>query len=263
AGALDDSTLAELVPGAAQIASGSTAYIGGIEQGIADAQTQAGTYGEQATLAQQAYATALQNAYTKILGGETVTADDLAAIDAAAQALVQVQSAAAAYDATATALTGTKEGYVPLDAGIQNLNYGIQQQSAGITGLADGLWTLNSRFSQFNTGIRAYTSGVSTLSSGFGSFSEGLSEFASGTTQLHESTATLDQDLIDGIKEELRNYLGGDFTPRSFVDPGNTAVDQVQFVIMTDPIEMPEEAEVAAPIEEDKTIWERFLDLFH
>ncbi|NTU88760.1 MAG: hypothetical protein HGA54_02485, partial [Actinobacteria bacterium] len=90
AGALDDSTLAELVPGAAQLASGSTAYIGGIEQGIADALTQAGTYGAQAALAQEAYAAALQNAYAKILGGEAVTADDLAAIDAAAQALVQV-----------------------------------------------------------------------------------------------------------------------------------------------------------------------------
>ena len=66
------------------------------------------------------------------------------------------------------------------------------------------------------------------------------------------------QKEIDAM---LAEYDRSDFVPPSFTSPLNTNVKLVQFVFSTEPIEAPE-TEIEEEPAVEKSIWERFLDLF-
>ena len=63
---------------------------------------------------------------------------------------------------------------------------------------------------------------------------------------------------MDGVIDELS---GSGFEPVSFVSDQNTNVELVQFVMKTEGIRIPEEADI--PVEEEPmSFWQRLLALF-
>ncbi|WP_235791742.1 YhgE/Pip domain-containing protein [Virgibacillus salidurans] len=158
-----------------------------------------------------------------------------------------------------------------VESGMENLD-----QLDALTELQNGLTTLSSEYQSFHNGLVEYTDGVSELAASYqdinsgihglsdGTFSleSGSSELKSGTEELHESTSDLPDQMQSEVDEMLEEYDGSDFEPQSFVSGQNEKVDIVQFVLQTESIEAEEPETTEEGEEEEKSFWDRLMDLF-
>ncbi|MFA1819761.1 YhgE/Pip domain-containing protein [Virgibacillus oceani] len=145
-----------------------------------------------------------------------------------------------------------------------------------ITQLTEGLTEISSSYNEFHSGLVSYTEGVSELSNsyrdlhggivelgeGTNELEEGTGELHDGTEELYESTNDLPDQMQEEIDEMISEFDHSDFDPVSFASEENEDVNSVQFVLRTESITMEEEEEVEEPVEAEKGMWERFLDLF-
>ena len=69
-------------------------------------------------------------------------------------------------------------------------------------------------------------------------------------------------DLQSEVDEMMDDYDASDFEPKSFVSEQNEKVDVVQFVLQTEPIEVEEPETTEEADEEEKSFWDRLMDLF-
>ena len=150
-------------------------------------------------------------------------------------------------------------------------NGGIDQLEQLITGLS----SLSSGYSEFHEGLVAYTQGVQTLNENYRSLSSGVSELAEGTSELssgagqlsggiaelNSATSDLPAQMRERMDEMMTDYDFPEFKPVSFVDKRNKSVTAVQFVMLTDAIEIPAPEPVEPEPEPEPSIWERFLHL--
>lgn len=275
AGELATSVNDELIPGVESLASGSQQHYDGLGAQAAAKQQDADTVSAKLASAQAAYKQAVED-YTNavatcVAGGGDPSSDPavLAAAGTMNDALtnwMMYQSAAAGLQAAAESLDGAQSGYAGINGGLQSMvdsssGESIYALGAGTTQLSSGLATLDEQYALFDSGVQSYTGGVSTLASNYSEFESGVSSLASGTSALSSQTATLDKDIIAGMKDELSKYLNSDFTPTSFVDSRNTNIKQVQFVMTTESITY-DEPEAENTDEQTTTLWDRFLALF-
>lgn len=158
-----------------------------------------------------------------------------------------------------------------VESGLQNMD-GLDQ----LGDLQSGLSDLASQYQSFHNGLVEYTNGVSDLASnyqgidkgikgiksGTASLEEGTGELQDGTKELHEETSDLPGEMQSEIDKMLEEFDASAFEPISFVSEENKNVDVVQFALQTEPIEIEEPEDVEETKEEEKGIWERFLDLF-
>lgn len=256
AGELADG-LDQMSAGASQTAAGSSQFAESLD---AAANADTSQVDAQLAQAQQAYGAALTTVSEHMAAG-TLTQQDIAALDAAAQSLAAASGASGGAQGAKQAAAGFSSGYSDLNSGIQDLSSSMGTAASGADELSSGLATLDEQYALFDSGVQSYTGGVSTLASNYSEFENGVSSLASGTSALSSQTATLDKDIIAGMKDELSKYLNSDFTPESFVDSRNTNIKQVQFVMTTDPITY-DEPEAEGTDEQTTTLWERFLALF-
>ncbi|RDY70471.1 hypothetical protein DXT76_12870 [Halobacillus trueperi] len=142
--------------------------------------------------------------------------------------------------------------------------------------LQEGLQSLSSKYGEFHSGLKEYTSGVDRLAgsyadihSGIGSLTNGTAELENGAAKLHDGTSQLAANTSDlpgqmdsEIEQMVEEYDKSDFEPTSFVSEKNKKVGSVQFVIKTESIKKDEEQEEAPKKEEEKSFWDRLLDLF-
>ncbi|REJ07515.1 YhgE/Pip domain-containing protein [Halobacillus trueperi] len=142
--------------------------------------------------------------------------------------------------------------------------------------LQEGLQSLSSKYGEFHSGLKEYTSGVDRLAgsyadihSGIGSLTNGTAELENGAAELHDGTSQLAANTSDlpgqmdsEIEQMVEEYDKSDFEPTSFVSEKNKKIGSVQFVIKTESIKKDEEQEEAPEKEEEKSFWDRLLDLF-
>lgn len=143
--------------------------------------------------------------------------------------------------------------------------------------LQDGLNTMSSEYEKFHKGLISYTDGVNTLtksyqeinngtkelSNGIADLESGVSELHDGTTELEESTSDLSGELQSEIDKFMEEFDFSDFEPLSFVSNKNKKVGVVQFVLQTERIEIEEPEPIVEEEEEvEKSLWDRFVDLF-
>lgn len=142
--------------------------------------------------------------------------------------------------------------------------------------LREGLFSLASEYQSFHSGLVNYTDGVSRLaasyqeldsgiqdlSEGTSSLDSGANELQNGTQELQEATSDLPGDLQSEVDEMMDDYDASDFEPKSFVSEQNEKVDVVQFVLQTEPIEVEEPETTEEADEEEKSFWDRLMDLF-
>ncbi|MHA6252410.1 YhgE/Pip domain-containing protein [Oceanobacillus sp. CAU 1775] len=147
--------------------------------------------------------------------------------------------------------------------------------SGGMQELTEGIATLSTEYKTFNQGIMAYTNGVSQLATnyqqldggiaelnnGTGEFANGLSELHDGTSELDEATNNIPEQMTEEIDKIISEFDKSDFEAVSFVSEQNENVNSVQFVLTTKGIENGETEEVV-DVKEEKSFWQKFLDLF-
>lgn len=275
------SGLSSLSLGLEQLSAGSGLYYQGVNLALRNIETQVGHVPDVATAAY-----ALQ----MVVDGQSTTATNLSELPSSVNqeiydaivtnSLGPIAVADAVRDIVNTYLedtvvpslvsaSGTVQGAqqyydtAVLYQSLLLLRDGYTDLNTGIGQSASGAGVLAGEYSTFDSGVASYVSGVGTLASNYGAFNSGVSELASGTTLLRNGTINLDQELLDGIKEQFSSFLGGSFTPQSFVDARNASVSQVQFIFMVDgvlePVDTAPEPEVST---EPDNPWTRLLALF-
>ena len=93
------------------------------------------------------------------------------------------------------------------------------------------------------------------------SLEDGAVELEEGAGEIRDKTGDMDQKVDDEVDSVLSKYTGEDFEARSFVDSRND-VELVQFVIRTEPIQMPEPSETAEEEPEEEGFMDRVKGLF-
>ncbi|MFB1049985.1 YhgE/Pip domain-containing protein [Paraliobacillus sp. JSM ZJ581] len=147
------------------------------------------------------------------------------------------------------------------------------------TELEQGLNQLTSSYDDFHTGLVEYTDGIDQIATSYNNVDKGIDEVANGTDELatganklddgtealETSTAQLPNEIKNEINAMLEQYDKSDYDPVSFVSTKNTNVERVQFVIRTESIEqqkMGKETEKTEQKEEQKSFWDKLVDLF-
>ncbi|MDX8045850.1 YhgE/Pip domain-containing protein [Gracilibacillus sp. S3-1-1] len=142
--------------------------------------------------------------------------------------------------------------------------------------LQQGLTSLSDNYAEFHTGLQQYTNGVDELANvyhdlhngivevdnGTAEFGNGVKELHDGTTELADSTSDLPDQMQDEIDDMINDFDKSDFDAESFVSDKNNNVDSVQFVIQTEGVTKDESDDNEQEVEEEKSFWDRFLDLF-
>lgn len=190
----------------------------------------------------------------------------------------QIKAAFQAVDDTLTTIIPNLDEMVAgIDQIISEFSTAIEgiDISSGMQELTQGIATLSANYKEFNQGLIAYTGGVSELadgysqldsgiadlSSGTGEFANGLVELHDGTSELAEATAEIPEQMTEEIDKMISEFDKSDFEAISFVSEKNEDVNSVQFVLTTKGIDKEDDEE---PIEEEeeKSFWQKFLDLF-
>jgi putative membrane protein len=143
--------------------------------------------------------------------------------------------------------------------------------------LANYVQQLSDEFSGFKDGIGTYSRGVTTLAENYAGFETGLKQYLDGSQSLYGGISSLRngtnelyinvQDLPETLQKEIDSFIdeykGSNFELTSFVSDKNTTIERVQFIMVSDAIEIPEAA--VEPIDEtatEQSICDRLLALF-
>lgn len=286
ASSLNSAVSNQLALGSQQLETGCTQYVNTLEskadellsetagKTIDDLKAQ---YAEELQDYMQIYTATYTQIYTAlIMQGED---PDVAAQNAASQAVqdenVQVSLSSVNEEVqTLAELSGNLSGAQALSEAASNhsqINEGAKSLSEGVTSLLDGSKSLSSGMSQLDSaygnlssGIDSYTSGADELASNYPNLDDGISALNSGTQQLENETFNIDSKMISEVKTKLQDYLNPTFTLADFVNGNTDNIKRVQFVYMTDAIEIQEETSngAAAETEENTNFLEKLIALF-
>lgn len=154
------------------------------------------------------------------------------------------------------------EKYGELDSGINNYTDGVAQIVAGYSQVMGGVSSLAERSKELISGSNELYSGTVELYDGVVSLCDGAQEMAEGTGEFRTETADMDKQIDEEIDTLLESIGGNMEAPVSFVSEKNTNVESVQFVIQTEAIETEEPEEADETVEEEPSLWQKFLNLF-
>ena len=108
---------------------------------------------------------------------------------------------------------------------------------------------------KFYDGLQDYTDGVNELL-------DGTQEMKDGTGEFRDETADINDTINEKIDDMIAEKTGSNIQPSSFVDPRNTSVENVQFVITTPAIRISNTQEEAPAEMEEGGILQKIRDLF-
>lgn len=186
----------------------------------------------------------------------------------------------AALTSAATGLDSSAEGASKISTQIGLLADGLESYSGNIENLvklAKYMDQLSQEYSTFDTGMNDYSKGMTLLSknyesldsglklyiNGADSIQSGISSLHDGAVELYVNVEDLPQVMQDEIDSYLASYQASDFELKSFMSDKNIAIDRVQFIMVSDAIEIPK-AKEAPVVEEDagQSFWDRLAALF-
>ena len=104
---------------------------------------------------------------------------------------------------------------------------------------------------KFYDGLRDYTDGVTDLR-------DGAQEMKDGTDEFRSETENINDTIREKIDDMIAEKTGSDVQVQSFIDPRNTDVENVQFVITTPSVHVSDAAEET----ESTGILQKIRDLF-
>ena len=154
------------------------------------------------------------------------------------------------------------QGIVQFMEGIRSAAGGYNELDKGIEGLYTGASGLYGGIKMTKEGSGQLLDGVIGLADGAYSLSGGMTALADGISVLNKNTSAIPSAVQEGLDELLGKFTDTDIEPVSFVSQYNENVEAVQFVMVVKGIEPVEEQEIPEVKEEDKSIWQKILDLF-
>ncbi|HHX92702.1 MAG TPA: hypothetical protein GX688_03560 [Clostridiales bacterium] len=181
-----------------------------------------------------------------------------AAVDAAygsAKPLLDVLKMLAGYDEINTGIAAYTAGVSRMSNGLVELYDGVDELHDGVVDLADGT-------SELHDGVEELVDGTKELADGVAELADGVNELADGTGELREETATLDRDILDGIKKEFDKMMGKGKKILSFVSGKNGEVSTVQFVMQTEGIKIDDSDTQPDWTLPQLSFWDRLVALF-
>ena len=187
-------------------------------------------------------------------------------LDTASQSINQIYSGS-------SQLKQSYENYYNAVSGLVQSLSGIM---GNITTLTNAIQTLATQYATLDAGISDYTGAVASLVagcnelaggmqglvSGCNTLADGTKNLSDGTGELKDRTSNLEQELKDMIAKELDSKMGKDVKTVSFVSDKNKNVSNVQFVIQTEAIKLPEKEVPEERATEKLNLWQKFLNLF-
>lgn len=184
-------------------------------------------------------------------------------------ALAELAEVKASLQATLSMLDAMETNGASSDDGVMTSLFAmIREMDAGIQALDTGLGELQASFALLSAGISSVDAGADSLASGADTLLDGASSLSSGANslkggvdELSEGTSGMDEQVQEGVDDTISSITGGDFEPVSYADPRNM-VESVQFVIRIPGVSEAEEPEIAVEEEIEKSLGEKFLDLF-
>lgn len=108
---------------------------------------------------------------------------------------------------------------------------------------------------KFYDGLKDYTDGVTELR-------DGAQEMKDGTEEFRSETAGINDTLNEKIDDMIAEKTGSDVALSSFVDPRNTDVDNVQFVITTPAVRAASVQNEEETVPEETGVLEKIRNLF-
>lgn len=241
---------------------GTGTYLGAVNQNL-------GTLLEGAATLQTNYASFDSAIQTLVdtLGGLTYQMSELSSA---------VDTLVSEYEKLDNGILSYTDGVAQIVAGYSQLSDGAAQLVAGSGALKTGTDSLYSGTGELLSGISEIYNGTGSLKDGTGALDEGVAKLLTGIAQLYdgtgelkdgtsamrEETSGMDTKINDKIDDLLETITGGDMEIESFVSDKNTNVESVQFVIQTDGISTAEQETPAPSAKAERTIWQKFLDLF-
>ncbi len=283
-GGLDLTALAELPDALGQMAEG----IDGVSSGLVQLNTAFGDAytaldGAMSAIPDDVISQADLAALYQSAPGQSATIDKLTAYyTAAATAKGTYTAVKPGFDAVGTSLSQSTAALDQISAGLTDTADGIAaalssgDSANALTQLTDGIAALDDNYADFHSGLVSYTAGVraladnygelnggvSSLAGGIGELNDGVGELYDGVSELADETADIPNQIDEQINGFLNDYDKSDYIPSSFVSSDNTNTTSVQFVFKTDGIDKPEAVVAPEETPADKTVWDRFLDLF-
>lgn len=198
-----------------------------------------------------------------LMTGAVALRDSYAQFDAAIGQMVSSLSA------LAENMTTLKNGIDTLTMQYQTLNTGISeytgavgQITSGYEQICQGAATLANGTADLYDGTTGLVSGVKELYDGSTDLDEGAGKLADATTEFSDKTADADTKVTDTITDTVDEMMGKDVEVVSFVSEKNTNVDSVLFVMKTDAVQVQEDEDATATVQEEKTFWQKVLALF-
>lgn len=187
-------------------------------------------------------------------------------LDTASQSINQIYSGS-------SQLKQSYENYYNAVSGLVQSLSGIM---GNITTLTNAIQTLAAQYATLDAGISNYTGAVASLVNGCNDLAGGMQELVSGcntladgtknlsdgTGELKDKTSNLEQEVKDMIAKELDSKMGTDIKPVSFVSDKNKNITNVQFVIQTEAIKLPEQEVPEEETTEKLNLWQKFIHLF-
>lgn len=168
-------------------------------------------------------------------------------------------------DGTAKLYDGTYDlldGVIELKKGVAEFHDGVIELHDGIIELHDGVIELSDGVIELSDGVIELGDGVIELRDGTGELLDGVFDLKDGTGEIRENTRTLDTDVTDGIRDSIDEMLGEEGALPSFASLLNGEIMSVQFIMLTEGIQLPNAVEYATEEEPALTVWQRFLRLF-
>ncbi len=147
------------------------------------------------------------------------------------------------------------EGLGALEEGVAALADNYQAFHAGLVEYTDGVGELANGYQEFDNGIAGLNEGTADLETGLDTLHE-------GTSELDDATSEIPEQMTEEIDKMISEYDKSDFEAVSFVSKQNENVNSVQFVLKTDSIEYDEPDEKEEDVKQEKSFWQKFLDLF-
>lgn len=203
-----------------------------------------------------ALAASLSELFSGLDGKIAASRADLAKIKASLQSILALLDEMEARGASSS--DGVME---TLCAMVRQMDAGIQALDSGIGELQDNFALLSAGISSVDAGVDSLATGAGTLLDGASSLSSGADELKDGVNELSDGTSDMDEQVQEGVDDAVSSITGGDFEPISYADARNS-VESVQFVIRIPGVSEAEEPEEIVEEEPEKSLGEKFLDLF-
>lgn len=166
-------------------------------------------------------------------------------------------------------VSALKEGIDALTENYKKLDQGVNSYTEAVSAITQAYGQINSGTSNLLSGSKQLVSGSQTLKSGSNdlyqgslTLKDGSSQLKDGTQEFYDETKGMDTQIQDTIDEMLDSLSGGDSATSSFVSEKNGSIDSVQFVIKTQGIQQEEQVTETVTKTEDKSLVEKFINLF-